>query len=157
MSLGLGRGILVLGAIPAAFLAGMVVARSSGPAQAQAAPLTAQIVDLAAITDAELGAIVPGLGTLRSRTLVVLPQGTLAVQTGDVPKHMHAEANEFQLVVSGSGTFWLGDSQREIHPGSLIIIPKGVTHAGSHPSSGEFKVLSIKMPPQGAGDLHLMP
>ena len=144
-------------AIPAAFCAGLVAARIAPLAQAQPAPLQPQIIDLAAITNADLGNIVPNLGTLRTRTLLVLPQGTMALQTGNVPKHMHAEANEFQYVISGSGMFWLGDQMREVHPGDLIIIPKGTAHAGSVVSSGELKVLSIKMPPQNPGDLHLMP
>ncbi len=151
------RRILVLAAIPAAFLAGMMAARITPPVHAQAAALQPQIIDLAAITDADLGNIVPNLGTLRTRTLVVLPQGTMAVQTGNVPKHTHTDANEFQYVVSGSGTFWLGDQQREIHAGELIIIPKGTAHAGSVTGSGELKVLAIKMPPQAPSDLHLVP
>ena len=151
------RRALVLIAVPAAFLAGLLAARISPPALAQSPALQPQIIDLAAITDAELGNIIPNLGTLRSRTLVVLPQGTMAVQTGNVPKHTHADANEFQYVISGTGTFWLGDQQREVHPGDLIIIPKGTVHAGSVPSSGEFKVLAIKLPPQAPDDLHLVP
>jgi mannose-6-phosphate isomerase-like protein (cupin superfamily) len=151
------RRALVLVAVPVAFVAGLLAARISPPALAQSPALQPQIIDLAAITDAELGNIIPNLGTLRSRTLVVLPQGTMAVQTGNVPKHTHTDANEFQYVISGTGTFWLGDHQREVHPGDLIIIPKGTVHAGSVPSSGEFKVLAIKLPPQAPDDLHLVP
>jgi mannose-6-phosphate isomerase-like protein (cupin superfamily) len=151
------RRALVLVAVPVAFVAGLLAARISPPALAQSPALQPQIIDLAAITDAELGNIIPNLGTLRSRTLVVLPQGTMAVQTGNVPKHTHTDANEFQYVISGTGTFWLGDQQREVHPGDLIIIPKGTVHAGSVPSSGEFKVLAIKLPPQAPDDLHLVP
>ena len=155
MSISLRRG-LVPGALLAAFVAGALVARAVPFAHAQAPALQPQIIDLAALTDAQLGNIVPNLGTLRSRTLVVLPQGTMAVQTGNVPKHTHTDANEFQYVISGTGTFWLGDQQREIHPGDLIVIPKGTVHAGSVPSSGEFKVLAIKMPPQAPDDIHLV-
>jgi mannose-6-phosphate isomerase-like protein (cupin superfamily) len=151
------RPIQLLAVISAAFLAGLLAARNTPPAHAQATALQPQIIDLAAITDADLGDMVPNVGTLRTRTLTALPQGTLAVQTGNVPKHMHSDANEFQYVVSGSGMFWLGDRQREIHAGDLIIIPKGTAHAGSIPSSGEFKMLSIKMPPQAPDDMHLMP
>ena len=151
------RNFLLYAAIPAAFGAGLLAARVAPPARAQAAALQPQIIDLAAMTDADLGNIVPNLGTLRSHTLVVLPQGTIAVQTGNVPKHTHTDANEFQYVISGTGTFWLGDRQREVHAGDLIVIPKGTVHAGSVPSSGEFKVLAIKLPPQAPDDLHLVP
>ncbi len=151
------RRLLLLTTIPAAFLAGLLAARVAPPAHADTASLQPRIIDLGAITDADLGAIVPHLGTLRSRTLVVLPQGTMAVQTGNVPKHVHNDANEFQYVISGSGTFWLGDTQREIHAGDLIVIPKGTAHAGSVVPNGELKVLAIKMPPQAPDDLHLVP
>ncbi len=151
------RRSLVLAAIPAAFVAGLLAQHVTPSARAQAPSLQPQIIDLAAITDADFGTAAPTLGTLRSRTLAVLPQGTLAVQTGNVPKHTHTDANEFQYVISGSGTFWLGDQQRDIHAGDLIIIPKGTVHAGSVVSSGELKVLAIKMPPQASGDLHLVP
>jgi mannose-6-phosphate isomerase-like protein (cupin superfamily) len=151
------RRMLLLTVIPAAFLAGFFSSRLTPAAQAQQQPLQPQIIDLSAITDADLGNTVPNLGTLRGRTLVVLPQGTIALQTGNVPKHIHSDANEFQYVISGSGTFWLGDTQRDIHPGDLIVIPKGTVHAGSVPTSGEFKVLTIKMPPQAADDMHMVP
>ena len=150
------RQVWLMAAIPVAFAAGLLAARTP-PAIAQAPALQPQVIDLAAMTDAEVGTVVPNLGTLRSRTLVVLPEGTMAVQTGNVPRHTHSDANEFQYVIAGTGTFWLGDKQQEIHAGDLIVIPKGTVHAGSVPTSGEFKVLAIKLPPQAASDLHLVP
>jgi quercetin dioxygenase-like cupin family protein len=148
-----------LAAIPTAFVAGLFVSHLSSPALAQSpeSKLTAQIIDLQAMTDADIGAQVPNMGTLRSKGLVVTPSGTVAVQTGNVPKHTHMGSDEIQYVISGSGTFWLGNEQREIHPGDLIIIPKGTVHAGSVPTSGEFKVLSIKLPPQAPGDIQMVP
>ncbi len=151
------RRLWPFAAIPVAFVAGLLATRLAPVARAQTPALQPQIVDLAAITDADLGNIIPNLGTLRSRTLVVLPQGTMALQTGNVPKHTHSDANEFQYVISGSGTFWLGDQQKDIHAGDLIIIPKGTVHAGSVATSGEFKVLAIKLPPQAPDDMHMVP
>jgi quercetin dioxygenase-like cupin family protein len=148
-----------LAAIPAAFVAGLFVSHLSTPAQAQApdGKLTAQIIDLMAMTNADIGAQIPNMGTLRSKGLVVTPNGTVAIQTGNVPKHIHMGSDEIQYVLSGTGTFWLGNEQRQIHPGDLIIIPRGTIHAGSEPSSGEFKVLSIKLPPQASGDMQMVP
>lgn len=153
------RQYLYLAALPAAFVAGMFASHPGTPARAQApnAPLTAQIIDLAAMTDADLGAQIPNMGTLRSKGLVVTPSGTIAVQSGNVPKHTHRGSDEIQYVISGSGTFWLGNEQRQIHAGDLIIIPKGTVHAGAEPTSGEFKVLSIKLPPQAPGDMQMVP
>jgi mannose-6-phosphate isomerase-like protein (cupin superfamily) len=83
---------------------------------------------------------------------VATEQGTLAVQTGNVPKHFHADANEIQYIVEGTGTAWLGDTQREIRPGMLLIIPKGTNHAGTIATSGRFKAIAIKLPPQSPTD-----
>ena len=154
---------IYLAAIPAAFVAGVFVSHLTGSAQAQmqmqapSSELSPQIIDLSTINDPELGNIVPDMGSLRSKTLVATANGTIALQTGNVPKHTHTYSDEIQYVISGSGTFWLGDRRREIHAGELIIIPKGTIHAGSEPSSGEFKVLSIKLPPQGPGDMQMVP
>ncbi|EHP40036.1 hypothetical protein OR16_28049 [Cupriavidus basilensis OR16] len=109
------------------------------------------------MTDADIGAQVPNLGTLRTKSLVATPSGTIAVQAGNVPKHTHMGSDEIQYVISGSGTFWLGSEQRQVHAGDLIVIPKGTVHAGSVPTSGEFKVLAIKLPPQAPGDIQLVP
>jgi quercetin dioxygenase-like cupin family protein len=148
-----------LAALPATFIAGMLASHLGTLAWSQTpdAPLTPQIIDLATISDADLGAQIPNMGTLRSKGLVVTPSGTIAVQTGNVPRHTHRGSDEIQYVISGSGTFWLGNEQRQIHAGELIIIPKGTIHAGSEATSGEFKVLSIKLPPQAPGDVQMVP
>jgi len=150
---------IYLAALPATFIAGMFASHLGALAWAQTpdAPLTPQIIDLATISDADLGAQIPNMGTLRSKGLVVTPSGTIAVQTGNVPRHTHRGSDEIQYVISGSGTFWLGNEQRQIHAGELIIIPKGTIHAGSEATSGEFKVLSIKLPPQAPGDVQMVP
>ncbi|MGI4858508.1 MAG: cupin domain-containing protein [Janthinobacterium lividum] len=135
------------------FTAGLTVSLG---AQAQDAGKGARIIDLQAMTDAEVGPIQPNHGTLRSKTLLKTPNGTIAVQAGDSPKHYHAETDEIQYVISGTGKFWLGESMRDVHPGDVIIIPKGTPHAGSHASEGNFKVLSIKLPPQAEDDFHRM-
>lgn len=114
----------------------------------------ARIIDLSKMTDADIGVITPNHGTIRSKTLVNTRNGTVAIQAGDSPKHYHQDSDEIQYVISGTGKFWLGDTQRDIHPGDLIIIPKGTNHAGSHADSGDFKVISIKLPPQASTDLH---
>jgi len=152
------RQALLLATIPAAFGLGLLVDRLVPAAEAQAPAAQPMIIDLAALTNGDIGNIVPGLGTIRTRTLLALPQGTMSVATGNAPKHTHADANEFQYVVSGTGTVWLGDQQRPIHPGDLIIIPKGTVHGGSVPAAGEeIKIFAIKMPPQAPDDFHPVP
>jgi mannose-6-phosphate isomerase-like protein (cupin superfamily) len=153
------RRLMYLAAIPVSFAAGLFVSNSipRAWAQAQALKINAQIIDLAGMTDAEIGPQVPNMGTLRSKILVVTPSGTIAIQSCNVPKHYHMGSNEIQYVISGSGTFWLGNEQHQIHPGDLIIVPKGTVHAGDVATSGEFKVLAIKLPPQAPGDTHMVP
>jgi mannose-6-phosphate isomerase-like protein (cupin superfamily) len=152
------RRLIYLAAIPAAFAAGLFASHTIPPALAQApTKISAQIIDVGAMTDAEIGPLTPNMGTRRSKLLVATPNGTIAIQAGDVPKHYHVGSNEIQYVISGSGTFWLGNVQRQIHPGDLIIIPKGTVHAGNIATSGEFKVLAIKLPPQASDDMHMVP
>jgi len=152
------RRYLRLAALPLAFAAGLVVSHLTTTAHAQPsnAPLQPQIIDISAYTDADIGSVIPNMGTLRTKTLVVTPNGTVSVQSGNVPKHTHQTADEIQYIISGTGTFWLGNEQREIHPGDLIVVPKGTVHAGAVATSGEFKAIVIKLPPQALGDTQLV-
>jgi len=137
-----------------AFGAGIAVSplaqRLLPSAQAQAPGLMPMIIDIAAIKEADLPTT-PN-PDLRSKGLVATEQATIAVQMGNVGKHFHTDANEIQYIVEGTGTAWLGDTQREIRPGMLIIIPKTTNHAGTVATSGRFKALAIKIPPQAPTD-----
>lgn len=137
-------------AFAAGLLAGPWATELLREAHAQAVPLTPAAIDIAALTDADLPAT-PN-PDLRSKTLVVTDQATLAVQSGNVGKHYHAKSDEIQYIVEGSGTAWLGDRQIEIKPGMLLVIPKGTAHAGTVATSGRFKAIAIKVPPQANGD-----
>ena len=141
---------LSLAAAFAAGLAAAPLAQRLGPgAHAQPAPLTPMLIDIAALTDADLPLTPTGL---RSKGLVATEHGTLAVQTGNVGKHFHTSADEIQYIVEGRGSAWLGDKKVELRPGVLLVIPRGTHHAGSVPTEGRFKALAIKLPPQAAND-----
>jgi quercetin dioxygenase-like cupin family protein len=143
--------------VAAAFVTGLAGARLAPSAEAQSQPaLTPQIINVVGLSDEEIGPLVPNTD-LRSRSLVVTEYGTVAVQSGNVAKHFHADANEIQLILSGSGSFWLGDKEHQIQAGDLIIIPKGTPHAGSKATTGRFRALAIKLPPQKQGDVHPVP
>ena len=140
-----------------AFVAGIAVSPvaqrllPSALAQAPAAAaLTPMIIDIAALKDADLNAT--SNPDLRNKGLVTTSNATLVVQMGNVGKHFHTNADEIQYIVEGSGTAWLGDQKREIRPGMLIIIPRGTHHAGTEATSGRFKALAIKIPPQDPKD-----
>jgi mannose-6-phosphate isomerase-like protein (cupin superfamily) len=138
-----------------AFVAGLAVAHVPQPARAAAAPLQAQAIDLGAMTPNDLPTPSAASPNLRAKTLVIADGATAAVQIGTVIKHFHADANEIQYVISGSGTEWLGDKQVQLHAGMLLIIPMGTPHAGT--TDPNLKILAIKTPPQGPTDVHPVP
>src|SRR5580704_6165120 len=47
------------------------------------------------------------------------------------PPHYHAGCDEYLYVISGRGTFWLGDasSKAEFGPGQLLFFERGTVHA----------------------------
>ena len=148
---------ILCGGFALAFAAGLFAARIAPPAEAQPAPgLTPRILNLASMTEEEIGPLVNNTD-LRSRTLVATEHGTVAVQSGNVFKHFHAETDEIQLILDGTGSFWLDDREVQVKPGDLIIIPRRTHHAGSRAATGRFRALAIKLPPQRAGDTHPVP
>ena len=144
--------------LPAAFLAGLLVSRAIPPADAQsaAAALEPRQVNLTSLTDDEIGPLINNTD-LRSRTLVATEWGTVALQSGNVLKHLHEGANEIQFILDGSGSFWLGDREVQVKPGDLLVIPKNTPHAGSRAATGRFRALAIKMPPQRPDDVKPVP
>ena len=150
--------VRTLSVVSIAFVSGAIVSHAMPFAFAQsppAAPLTAQIIDVNALEGDAIGPIVPGT-ELRTKILVATDTATVAVQQGNVGKHYHAGNDEIQYIVSGTGTMWLGDTQRAIKAGDLIVVPKGTNHAGTVPTSGTFKAIAIKLPPQANGDTHFV-
>jgi mannose-6-phosphate isomerase-like protein (cupin superfamily) len=139
--------------IAAAFAAGCGFSRLVLPAWA-AETMTAQVIHVPELTGDALGPASPT--GLRSKTLVSADGVTIAVQDGNVHKHVHANANEIQYVLEGSGTVWLGDQEVQVKPGDLIIIPKGTAHAGTKPDGRPFKSIAIKTPPQAPDDIKML-
>lgn len=144
-------------AIALAFIAGLVTAPLAQhlftEARADAAPpapLTAMMVDLTARNFGNLPAT-PN-PEMHSMPLVVTENATIALQAGNVAKHIHAHSDEIQYIIEGSGSMWLGNERHDFKPGTLIIIPKGTAHAGTIVTNGPVKALAIKIPPQAQGD-----
>ncbi len=143
-------------AVLVAFGAGFGAAHLTAPATAASMPLTPQLIDLAAITPADLKPVAPG-SPVSAKGLVAQDGMTLGIQIGPAPKHYHADANEIQYVIDGTGTEWLGDKQVALKPGILLIIPKGTAHGGSVETAGHLKLIAIKTPPQAPDDTHPLP
>jgi mannose-6-phosphate isomerase-like protein (cupin superfamily) len=146
----------VAAAVLVAFGAGFGVAHLTAPAAAASVPMTPQVVDLGALTSSDL-APSPGGPNVRAKGLVSADGATIGIQIGTVPKHYHADANEIQYVIDGTGTEWLGDKQVALKPGIMLIIPKGTPHGGSTETSGHLKIIAIKTPPQAPDDTHPLP
>ena len=138
-----------------AFGAGLAVAHAPQPAHAAAAPLQPAVIDLMAIQPADLPTPTPASPNVRSKLLVAADGATGQIQIGTVAKHYHADANEIQIVMSGSGTEWLGDKQVALKPGMMLIIPAGTPHAGT--TDPNLKIVAFKTPPQAATDVHPVP
>lgn len=135
-------------AVAVAFLAGITVGRAGqqsvgwGPA----------VIHVSRMTAADFPP--KAKGATNYAKIVAVNNGAAAVQIqmGPVGKHYHAGSNEIQYIVQGSGMFWLGDKQVPVGPGDLIIIPKGTAHG----MLANYKAVSIKSPPQAAGDAHFL-
>lgn len=63
-----------------------------------------------------------------------------------VRTHRHEEHSETLYVLSGKGTFYLGEQTFEIGPGDFITIPKKSWHAVKVTSDKPMKVLSVQAP-----------
>jgi mannose-6-phosphate isomerase-like protein (cupin superfamily) len=137
-----------------AFAAGVAVARLQSPAHAAAPALQPQTIDFAAMTADSFPPPSPALPKLLSKTVVVADGMTAAIQTGFAPKHFHANADEIQIILEGTGTEWLGDHQVNLKPGTMVVIPKGAAHAAFAETSGHLKWVSMKTPPQDPADVH---
>jgi mannose-6-phosphate isomerase-like protein (cupin superfamily) len=140
----------------ASFVLGVIFARTPLIVHAQALPLQPAAIDLSAITPDSMPTPTAVFPNLRSKTLVVTDGMTAALQTGTAPKHFHADANEVQIFLEGTGTEWLGNQQVTVKPGMMLIIPKGTNHAGLTETSGHLKFVSFKTPPQAPTDVHFV-
>jgi mannose-6-phosphate isomerase-like protein (cupin superfamily) len=145
--------LALVAAVSFALGAGLV--RLPLPAGAAAAALQPTAIDLLSIPmdSVPTSAAFPNL---HSKTLVVTDGMTAALQMGTAPKHYHADANEVQIVLAGTGNEWLGDQQVALKPGMMLVIPKGTNHAGLTNVSPDLRFVSFKTPPQDPSDVHFV-
>jgi mannose-6-phosphate isomerase-like protein (cupin superfamily) len=139
--------------IAVAFAAGCGVTHLLRPALA-AEPLTAQIIHTGELEGDALSAANPA--GMRNKMFVNADGATVSIQDGNVPKHMHPNANEMQFILEGTGTIWLGDKEVRVKPGDLVIIPHGTAHGGTKPDGRTFKAIAIKTPPQTPDDIKML-
>jgi mannose-6-phosphate isomerase-like protein (cupin superfamily) len=138
-------------AFAAGFAASPLARYGISDARAQAAPLTPAMIDLMGMKHGDIPTT-PN-PEMNSKLLVNTDNATVAIQSGNVGKHMHPKTDEIQYIIEGSGAMWLGGERKEFKPGTLIIIPKGTAHGGTIVASGPVKALAIKIPPQPKDDV----
>ena len=142
-------------AITAAFAAGLVLSplarHAVSDARAQAASLTPMMIDLGSMKHGDIPTT-PN-PEMNSKLVVNTDNATVAIQSGNVAKHIHPKTDEIQYIIEGSGSMWLGTERKEFKPGTLIVIPKGTPHAGTIVTDGPVKSIAIKIPPQPRDDV----
>ena len=148
------KSIRTLLMLALAFAAGALVSRVPETARA-AAPVVATYVDLTALTPADFPPPNPLLPNLRTKSLALVDTTAFSYSVGTAPKHTHAGTTEVQLILSGTGSEWLGDKQIPIGPGTFIVIPPNTAHGGF--TGGPFHIYAVKTPPQDASDYHMVP
>ena len=139
--------------ITAAFAAGCGVTHLLRPAYA-AENITAQVISTGDLEGDKISPV--NAGGMRNKLLVSADGMTIAIQDGSPPKHLHANANEIQYILEGTGTIWLGDKEVTVKPGDLVVIPKGTPHAGTKPVGRTIKAIAIKTPPQAPDDTKML-
>ncbi|SFU79363.1 Cupin domain-containing protein [Methylobacterium sp. 174MFSha1.1] len=71
------------------------------------------------------------------------------------PAHYHAGCDEYLYVLSGRGTFWIGDAsdEAEFGPGQLLFFERGVVHALPQLLEEPVVFLSVDTPRRAPADV----
>lgn len=72
-----------------------------------------------------------------------------------VPAHVHRDCDEYLYVLSGRGSFWMGDpsDEAEFAPGQLLFFERGVVHALPRLIEEPVLFLSIDCPRRAPTDI----
>jgi len=71
------------------------------------------------------------------------------------PPHYHEKSDEYLLVLSGRGTFWMGDASNcgEFSPGDLLFFKRGTIHALPEIFETPVVFLSVDAPRRDPSDI----
>lgn len=74
------------------------------------------------------------------------------------PPHYHRNCDEFLFVLSGRGTFWIGDETNSgaFEPGHFLFFERGVIHALPELLEEPVVFLSLDTPRRQSGDIHFV-
>ena len=72
-----------------------------------------------------------------------------------VPAHYHETCHEHLYVLSGRGTFWIGEAaaKAEVGPGQLVVFERGVVHAIPDILAEPLVFLAIDAPRRAPTDI----
>ncbi len=73
----------------------------------------------------------------------------------ETPPHYHANSHEYLYVLSGKGTFWIGDAANaaEFAPGDFLTFKRGVVHALPRLLQAPVVFLAIDAPRRDPKDI----
>jgi mannose-6-phosphate isomerase-like protein (cupin superfamily) len=73
----------------------------------------------------------------------------------ETPPHYHAGSDEYLYVLSGRGSFWMGDASNgaEFSPGDLLFFKRGVVHALPSILEGPVVFFSVDTPRRNPTDI----
>jgi mannose-6-phosphate isomerase-like protein (cupin superfamily) len=73
----------------------------------------------------------------------------------DTPPHYHAGSDEYLYVLSGKGTFWMGDplNGAEFAPGDLLFFKRRIVHALPQILEGPVVFLALDTPRRDPKDI----
>lgn len=71
------------------------------------------------------------------------------------PAHYHEGCDEYLYVLSGRGTFWIGEpsDEAEFGPGQLLFFERGIVHAMPRLIEGPVVFLSVDTPRRAPTDV----
>jgi mannose-6-phosphate isomerase-like protein (cupin superfamily) len=76
----------------------------------------------------------------------------------ETPPHYHLGSNEYLYVLSGRGTFWMGDPSNgaEFAPGDLLYFKRTIVHALPEILEGPVVFLAFDTPRREPKDIHFV-
>ena len=74
--------------------------------------------------------------------------GLNCLEPGQTQKvHAHEGADKFYFVLEGSGKFTVGDEEKEVTAGTLVVAPAGIPHGVTNHTTNRLSVLVSISPP----------
>jgi len=74
--------------------------------------------------------------------------GLNCLEPGQTQKiHAHEAADKFYFVLEGAGRFTVGDEEKEVSAGTLVVAPAGIPHGVTNSTTNRLSLLVSISPP----------